>query len=365
MKNVIHAVCVVVVVAALGAPTVSADVGYLLTDLGVPGGRSLAESINNAGQIAGYAEIDGQFHPVRWDSGSMIDLGTLGGEGYARMINESGQIVGYSRTASGTLHAFLWDGSMTDLGALDPPAWDYSNAYGINDQSQIVGLAGADAAGHTHAMIWSEGTVTDLGTLGTSHSNAYDINNSGDIVGYSLVNESGLAHAVVWQSGGPYDLGTLGGANSMAKDINDSGQVVGYAYTNDEAMHASLWQREGPVWTVADLGTLGGDQADAEGINEHGVIVGTSKTGTDDRHAFVFEDAIMKDLNELIPSDSGWDLVAAFDINDSGWIVGRGSNSLGEERAFLLTPIPEPATLSLLILGGLALIRRRKRRACK
>ncbi|HDZ20942.1 hypothetical protein LCGC14_0276720 [marine sediment metagenome] len=342
-------------------PAIAASPKYLLMDLGVSGGRSLAESINNAGQIAGYAEIAGEYHAVLWESDTMTDLGTLGGPAYAMAINELGQIVGYSWTVSNTNHAFLWDGSMMDLGALDAPAWDYSNAYGINDQSEIVGLAGIDAAGHTHAAIWSGETVTDLGTLGATHSNAYGINNSGDIVGYSWINESGVSHAVIWQSGGVEDLGTLGGSRSLARDINDVGEVVGYAYTNDEAMRACLWQENGPSWTATDLGTLGGDQANAEGINVHGAVVGTSKTATGANHAFLFEGTAMTDLNELVSSDEGWTLESAFDVNDAGWIVGKGLNSNGQERAFLLIPIPEPVSVSLLGAGGVLLLGRRRR----
>jgi probable HAF family extracellular repeat protein len=47
----------------------------------------------------------------------------------------------------------------------------------------------------------------------------------------------------------------------------------------------------------------------------------------------------MKDLNRLIPGDSGWVLVAAYAINDAGQIVGCG-NRRGQRRAFLLTPGP-------------------------
>ena len=52
-------------------------------------------------------------------------------------------------------------------------------------------------------------------------------------------------------------------------------------------------------------------------------------------------------------------LTYACDINESGWIVGGGQID-GHEHYFLLRPIPEPATLSLLAVGWLALIRRRK-----
>ncbi len=45
----------------------------------------------------------------------------------------------------------------------------------------------------------------------------------------------------------------------------------------------------------------------------------------------------MKDLNKLIPPGSGWVLVEADGVNDSGQIVGMGMHN-GQEHAFLLTP---------------------------
>jgi probable HAF family extracellular repeat protein len=54
-------------------------------------------------------------------------------------------------------------------------------------------------------------------------------------------------------------------------------------------------------------------------------------------------------------------LVNANAINDYGQIAGIGWNSAGMEHAFLLTPTPEPTTLFLLALGGLAMLRRRRK----
>jgi len=58
------------------------------------------------------------------------------------------------------------------------------------------------------------------------------------------------------------------------------------------------------------------------------------------------------DLNDVVNPNLSVHLSLALDINNNGWIVGvsgAGDNTLG----FLLTPIPEPTTLSLLTLGSL------------
>ena len=153
------------------------------------------------------------------------------------------------------------------------------------------------------------------------------------------------------------DLGTLGGLNSHAYGINNNGYVVGRSQfrSNNAAYHAFLYDGA----NMTDLGTLGGTNSHAEAINDLNQVVGCSLIfGSSDWHAFIYESGNLLDLNTLIPSDSGWVLERAYDINNSGQIVGFGSIN-GQTRAFLMTPVPEPTTLSLLFIGSLALLRNR------
>ena len=53
---------------------------------------------------------------------------------------------------------------------------------------------GINASGYSHAVMWSKGTITDLGTLSSTQSAAYAINDNGQIVA-SGSNAQGQEHA--------------------------------------------------------------------------------------------------------------------------------------------------------------------------
>jgi hypothetical protein len=63
------------------------------------------------------------------------------------------------------------------------------------------------------------------------------------------------------------------------------------------------------------------------------VIVGQSGNG-----AWIWSNGTFQDLNNLIPSGSGFTLDNATAINDNGQIVATGRNSVGQEHTFLLSP---------------------------
>jgi len=205
----------------------------------------------------------------RWE---ITDLGEIVPTG----INNDGQVVGYrSTTPAGDPHAVLWEnGFVRDLGTL---GGSHSQALAINDRGQVVGTSDAGGGGY-HAFLWQNGVMTDLGTLG-GISQAVAINASGQIVGNSPPEGATIVHAFLWENGAMTDLGTLGGTSSTAIDINDRGQIIGQSSMVDGAYHAFLWQ-DG---ATRDLGTLSGPSLAVGGpssrpwaINDDGVIVGTS-----------------------------------------------------------------------------------------
>ncbi len=87
---------------------------------------------------------------------SVTDLGALGGSysTYGNGINNAGQVTGYSTTSSGAIHAFLYsNGQMTDLGTL---GGNDSEGYGLNNAGQVTGYSNT-STGQSHAFLYSNG----------------------------------------------------------------------------------------------------------------------------------------------------------------------------------------------------------------
>jgi probable HAF family extracellular repeat protein len=188
----------------------------------------------------------------------------------------------------------------------------YGAAYGINSAGTIVGFLGDGVT--QHAFRFSEGAMTDLGTLGGAASIAYGVNNLGRVVGRSEWS-GGYWHGFSYASGPMTDLGVYSGYYSVAYGINDSGTIVGSVWTTGNRDHAAFCI--GGHWT--DLGTFGGNYSGAAAINASGTIVGWSDLsfGT---HAFSYREGVMTDLGTF-----GGSVSYAMDINDSGIVVGYGS----------------------------------------
>jgi probable HAF family extracellular repeat protein len=129
---------------------------------------------------------------------TITDLGALsaGGDSQGWGIDESGQVTGYSWTPEipNLGHAFLYsEGKMSDLGTL--PGGVVSVGYAINtggnherrvhgDSIQVTGYSGTQDG--NHAFLYSNGAMSDLGTLpnlGTqnSYSTGIAINVSGQV----------------------------------------------------------------------------------------------------------------------------------------------------------------------------------------
>src|SRR6266487_4289823 len=194
-----------------------------------------------------------QFRPAMWTLGppdQIHDLPLIPGDssGAATAINDNGQIVGISGICDQAVgrhtakHAVLWEnGKVTDLGTF-PAAW-WNTPTAINQHGDVVGFAGDPAfveGDILHAFIWTKDNgIKDLKPLRgrvPQHvdSEAYGINEAGQVVGVSCDADQVDCRAVVWDHGVyPTDLNDLKGDYSgilaSAKDINNKGEITGRA----------------------------------------------------------------------------------------------------------------------------------------
>ena len=208
-----------------------------------------AEAVNNSGEIVGSAgdgldiSRGGWQKAVMWRNGEIIEVGPPRAAGSARSINDVGEVVGWAQLTPtdnpGPIHAFIWsDGEMIDLGTLTGPA-GFSYANDINGARQIVGVS-LVPDGNRHAFL-AQTAMIDLGALpGDADSEAFAINRWGDIVGISYDDSCACPRrAVLWRDGAAIDLNTMidrssGWVLEEALDINDEGRIVGRGRLNGE-----------------------------------------------------------------------------------------------------------------------------------
>ena len=174
-----------------------------------------ATGINDNGQVIGISGIcqnavgnQTAIHALLWQHGTVTNLGNLGGYAWntPMALNNHGQIVGFSdlpgdqHGANPNFHAFLWtqNRGIQDLGTL--PGDAISEALGINDQGQVVGVSYGAGFTNPRAFLWQDGVMTDLNTLIPSGSSLYlqaaqEINDLGEIVGQASDQTTGNAPA--------------------------------------------------------------------------------------------------------------------------------------------------------------------------
>jgi probable HAF family extracellular repeat protein len=310
--------------------------------------------INDSAQVVGEQYL--------WDAGNVTDLTTLPGANnssvYATSINNNGAIVGGGLTTNNSIYqAFISNG--ITVSAL-PPTYnctaqcDYILAEDINDSGTVVLNNGRDGL-----VQQSNGTTTPI--FSTRVLLNISINNNNQVVGSAIF--SGGSVTGLFSDNGSQPIRLIAEAEpdssyrlarSTANDINDAGSIVGSGSVStsltDSAIEATLWTD--PTQPGVSLGTLGGESSDALGINDSQQIVGYSTLADGStQHAFLWEDDQLIDLNSLVDPESGWELTSAFEINNSGDIIGVGTYN-GVQQGFIAKAVPEPSSiLGVLSLG--------------
>jgi probable HAF family extracellular repeat protein len=221
--------------------------------------------------------------------------------------------------------------TITDLGTLAPPSRE-SHARDINEAGQVVGYS-RDYSNRLHAFLWENGTIQDLGTLGGTLSEADGINELGQIVGHADI-PGNTRHAFLWESRGMQDLDPSSARHSWAWGINEASQVAGTLDLSGTGVTTFLWEDgQACIWegsTTTLLPALGGSHSAAYDINESGCVVGWAETSSGGHNAVLWNGSDTIDLGTF-----GGVYSWAFAINDHGQVVGWRQVANGESRAFL------------------------------
>jgi probable HAF family extracellular repeat protein len=315
---------------------------YQVIDMGTFGGpNSSSPSLNARGVAAGWSAT---FIPKVTTSNPLV-CGGVDGEGSVVTV------------------AFRWQkGILTNLGALSGLS-NCSEPFSVNDHDEIVGTSEngqvdpLTGANETRAVMWKDGEIKDLGSLGGNQNLAFWINSRGQVVGWSLnavpdpfsmidslffATANGTqTRAFLWEHGQIKDLGTLGGNDAAAGFINERGEVAGTSYTSTipnpitglPPADPFLWEpptRQFPSGRMIDLGSFGGANGFSNALNNHGQVIGGSSIATNpgacfflnfnpDCHPFLWDQGNLIDLNT---SSVGGTPLSADWFNDAGEIVG-------------------------------------------
>jgi uncharacterized membrane protein len=285
-------------------------------------------ALNDQGILAGSLGSKAAIFSQAFTNGYTLLDASRGG--VATKIDPVGQVVGVAQVSNGSAYAeamFWHGGQSTHLGTLR--SGDSTTAISLNQRSEIVGCSEPGPWSYQY-----------------DNSMAYPIYESLPI---SWSTYRPYAQAFLWKHGILTNLNKLIPTNSgwvlnVATCINEQGQIGGIG-TKAGRPAGFLYYRG----TVIDLG-LTGTNITVNAINQWGQVVG----GVDGR-AFIWEQGVVRDLNDFLPTGSQWMLEEAVDINDLGQIIGVGSlpeylylsTSYLSRSQFQLTPTSTPGPPNL------------------
>jgi uncharacterized membrane protein len=361
MRRRIVAVAVVVLLSSV-VDSARGQVRYTITGLGNIGlsaTPAAMSTVNGQLEVVGSGN-ENNSNPAAWywtnDTGMVDMTPVLSGttSGYATGVNSSGQIVGYD-SAGG--FAYTIGGTATSLSLP-------SGAGGLFGTGTVNSSGGAIAT--YFVGIWPTpipvicyvggGTNTSIGsgvTLGSSGIFGIAINDNGWAAGYGQL-VSGTTQDAQGYNGSTWtDLGNFG-ANSHAQAIDANGDIVGFSSNGTDVLPFYA-PRSGTGWgAMVNLGLSDGNTTSrACGINDNGLIVGSENST-----AYVWSTTPGSGvaLSTLVNNLGGWTLIRATAVDDAGHIVGLGTSPSGQADAFLLTPVPEPSSITLLLASAACLL---------
>jgi probable HAF family extracellular repeat protein len=251
-----------------------------------------------------------------------------------------------------------------------------SSAEGVSGNGSVVVGSSNTAAGHSEAFRWSLGNgMQAVGTLpGYTDSRAIGVNaDASVVVGDALPFKQGPPTTeeafILTPKGGLQGLGFLPSDTfTEVKGVSADGTVVIGESGFGPRSEAFRWAALGGMLGLGDL-PGGASYSVAFAASADGsVVVGKGSGSSGGEEAFVW-DAFhgIRQLKAVLENDfgfdlTGWEMNEARGISADGMtIVGTSRNPAGNYEAYI-AHLPEPATLSLVVI---AIAMASKRRRCQ
>lgn len=361
---------------------------------------SVASAVSGNGQaIAGTNQAEPGNEAFLWTlTGGMVGLGDLpGGEttSTAHGISSDGTtVVGHSWSDSGR-ESFVWTQAAGMVGIGNAPAGTNSPIAVSGDGSTVV------TEDNGQAIRWTaNGGIVSLGALPTGEvmQVAAAVSENGQhIVGEGRMrvgtggNQSFRQRAFYWREGeGIIELGNLPGGSTHTHAYgvsNDGGRIVGFSGTDGAGSHAFLWTEQHGMQRLYDvLEHSGADLAHwsrlgvANAISADGRwVVGRGLNADGDYESFLADLLITGDLdgNGYVDAEdldillANWGAAVPVGSLQHGDAIADGVINSNDLQAVLdqwgygMMPragVPEPGSLSILVLtvGALATTRSRR-----
>lgn len=339
---------------------------YSVTSLGGMTGLDL----NNHGQVVGYLwdSASAQSQAAMYNGGVVSSIAAATGQSIANGINDAGQISGNFGQYGGT--GFLYAaGSFTAFSNLE--------TVGIDNNGNVAGTTYEQVPWGNpiaYAGLYSNGQITQVG-LGGEYMHPLGISKGGTMYGFGST-ASDHMNPFTYNAGVTTNYSSVIGGPAFIGAANEQNQVLGTSM-GSSGEHF-IYSKGALEYLPAGVGFYG--------INNSGWAVG----GQQDVDTLGWVkgllrvDGVSYDLNSLIDPASGWTITSANVINENNQILAEGCNASGCQSVLLsltgggspsgsplagspVAAVPEPETYGMMLLGmaaiGVAARRRRKQAA--
>jgi uncharacterized membrane protein len=280
--------------------------------------------VNDVGAVAGVTQ---EHRAALWTKDAKVTAIALP-EGFhhaeAVDVNRRGQVLGTASTSNGARRqSFVYE-----TGQFTTVQGDGAKANAINAAGELAGEAKLAGSTTTGPVLWKQGKAVSLGAC--CGGRAIALNDAGEVVG-EVYDKQGRYQAFTWD--GKSGLKVIGPSDtySTAAAVNSRGHVVVYAFTEGS------WLYQDGELTRMELSKRWPSQPRA--INGCDVVVGGFGSNSDESEAFLWDaKGGFRNLNDLVPKNTGWKLEVASSINENGEIAGWGDHNGEDDAGFLLIP---------------------------